>query len=137
RHSQNTYQLDCKCHGKPANKHGLPDQVGETLNGRTRKREQRSRRCNCDWKVKFCRQFNDTWILKEYEPRHNHQIEGVDPTSYPEHRKPSELEISLMRSLKRTSVTNRQISEILHDHFGSNLIPSDVYNWTRGSSKDS
>ncbi|KAK9489091.1 hypothetical protein V1508DRAFT_394064 [Lipomyces doorenjongii] len=80
--------LVCTCNRKPLNTRNLPMEVGATGgNGLIRHRVARSMQCDCPWKVRLTKQFNDSWILRELIDEHQRrQLEGVNPLAYSENR---------------------------------------------------
>ncbi|KAK9386382.1 hypothetical protein V1515DRAFT_605367 [Lipomyces mesembrius] len=128
--SERTYQLVCKCHGTPRNTRHLPTIKGEELDGKIRRRDLHSRKTGCEWRAKFKMQFNDQWVLT-YLGEHNHEMEPDMATRYAENRQTTEQGIELMKALKKTSATYKEIADVVNATTGSNLLARDVYNRTK------
>ncbi|KAK9364594.1 hypothetical protein V1509DRAFT_635841 [Lipomyces kononenkoae] len=128
--SERTYQLVCKCHGAPRNTRHLPLIKGEELNGKVRHRDLHSRKTGCEWRAKFKMQFNDQWVLI-FLGEHNHDMDPNMAIRYAENRQTSEQGIELMKALKKTSATYKEIADVVNATTGSNLLARDVYNRTK------
>ncbi|KAK9243981.1 hypothetical protein V1506DRAFT_461915 [Lipomyces tetrasporus] len=128
--SARTYQLMCKCHGTPRNTRHLPTIKGEELDGKVRRRDLHSRKTGCEWRARFKMQFNDQWVLT-YVGEHNHELEPDMAIRYAENRQTSQQGIELMKALKKTSATYKEIAEVVNATTGSNLLARDVYNRTK------
>ncbi|KAK9324700.1 hypothetical protein V1517DRAFT_316620 [Lipomyces orientalis] len=128
--SARTYQLMCKCHGTPRNTRHLPTIKGEELNGKVRRRDLHSRKTGCEWRARFKMQFNDQWVLT-YVGEHNHELEPDMAIRYAENRQTTQQGIELMKALKKTSATYKEIAEVVNATTGSNLLARDVYNRTK------
>ncbi|KAK9237483.1 hypothetical protein V1525DRAFT_158155 [Lipomyces kononenkoae] len=128
--SERTYQLMCKCHGAPRNTRHLPLIKGEELNGKVRRRDLHSRKTGCEWRAKFKMQFNDQWVLI-FLGEHNHDMDPDMAIRYAENRQTTQQGMDLMKALKKTSATYKEIADVVNATTGSNLLARDVYNRTK------
>ncbi|KAK9481710.1 hypothetical protein V1527DRAFT_502452, partial [Lipomyces starkeyi] len=128
-----TLLLVCKCNRKPLNPGKLPLEVGtKGDNGITRQKVARSMRCDCPWRVRFKRQFNNSWILTELAEQHDgHQIDGINPDAYPENRPvTAEARATMFDLVQHSSASFSTIASVLNSTYGLSLLGRDVYNRT-------
>ncbi|KAJ8097763.1 hypothetical protein POJ06DRAFT_283143 [Lipomyces tetrasporus] len=110
-----TLLLLCRCAKKPYNTRKLPLTKGsKSDNGLTRKREARSRLCDCPWMVRFKKQLNESWVTE------GHQLEDINPLAYPENRP--------MTADTRPHLST--ITSVLNTTYGLSLLGREVYNRT-------
>ncbi|KAK9236669.1 hypothetical protein V1525DRAFT_362288, partial [Lipomyces kononenkoae] len=128
-----TLLLACKCSRKPLKTRNLPIEVGaKGSNGLTRQKVERSKLCDCPWKVRFKRQLNDSWILTDLIDDHQgHQLEGVNPFAYPENRSTTaEARQTMVDLVQHSSAPVSSIASMLNTTYGLSLLGRDVYNRT-------
>ncbi|KAK9326869.1 hypothetical protein V1520DRAFT_372452 [Lipomyces starkeyi] len=103
------------CNRKSLNTGKLPLEVGtKGDNGITRQKVARSMLCDCPWRVRFKRQFNDSWILTELAEQHDgHQIDAT-----------------MFDLVQHSSASFSTIAPVLNSNYGLSLLGRDVYNRT-------
>jgi hypothetical protein len=131
KNKDNTLLLLCKCARKPFNTRNLPLAKGSTGdNGLIRQQDARSMLCDCPWRVRWKRQWNDTWIITELVDQHErHQLEGINPAAYSENRPlPAEARETMLDHVQHSTVSYRTVASVLNSTYGLSLLSRDVYN---------
>ncbi|KAK9319290.1 hypothetical protein V1517DRAFT_52672 [Lipomyces orientalis] len=123
----------------PFHTRNLPQTKGRTGdNGLTRQKDARSIVCDCQWTVRFKKQLNDTWIVTQLVDQHErHQLEGINPSAYPENRRltPPARE-TMLDLVGHFSAPYNTIASVLNATHGVSLLGRDVYNRLYDYSQD-
>ncbi|KAK9341062.1 hypothetical protein V1521DRAFT_354567, partial [Lipomyces starkeyi] len=125
----NTLLLLCKCARWPFNTRNLPLTKGSTGDKLlTRQQDARSMLCDCPWRVRWKRQWNDTWIITELVDQHErHQLEGINPAAYPENRPlPAEARETMLDLVQHSTTSYRTVASVLNSTYGLSLLSRDV-----------
>ncbi|KAK9241478.1 hypothetical protein V1506DRAFT_254308, partial [Lipomyces tetrasporus] len=138
----------CKCNGQYRSTRGLPEDVGQVVEAKTRKREARSGKLGCKWMValRFATK-QDYWEICTTSLVHNHSMDMHNGLTFHENRLDivgniqdsclveavtsarSQANIDVMlRTILRSPFRPLQKSEMIHRSLGITMLPRDVVN---------